>query len=219
MKHFYNIFSIVTIFPGWRRYLQSVYRDAVKDGEKAGIFLNKIGDINCLLCGVSGEITADEFLKNVFSLFPNAKVTIIDLGDKQIQAVNKMVEDNYSSGNITVQKANALDLGFICNDAIDWIDTDGFFSFFDTEQLTELFKEWKRILKKDGVITFRELVTENLFTKAANSIRVIGGGLMLGTKLYPHTIDELVEDFNNLKFRFTRNHTPIPLLDRYCLVN
>ena len=118
-----------------------------------------------------------------------------------------------------VKKANALDLNFIESKTIDWIDTDGFFSFFDRAQLNKLFIEWKRILNDNGFISFRELVSSNPVSMLANKIRALVTLPYMGIKLNLHSMQELREDFQELEFKFKSGRSPFPFLNRYCLIN
>ncbi len=220
MKNFYKKFKIVSKFPLWPSYLKRVYEKTITDSiDLVVIPINKRKNFTCLLCGVSGEITAYEFIKFVLSNNPESKIIIIDLGEEQIQSVKKLVKEKFSDINIDVKQANALNLSFIKDKSIDWIDTDGFFSFFDEKELLSLFKEWKRIIRNDGYITFRELTSHNVISTLANKTRNIASEIYMGIELHLHSLSELEEDFKKLHFQYNRGVSPIPLLDRYCLVN
>jgi len=221
MKNFYRKFQIVSKLPLWTSYLHRVYRDAIQDATKlkAQDALSDKPNFTCLLCGVSGEITAREYLNFVLEIKPKCKIIVIDLGQDQVNSVRQMVKREFPKANIEVKQANALNLNFIGDKSIDWIDTDGFFSFFTEQTLLELFKEWKRILKKDGFITFRELTSDGIVSSLANKLRDRASQVYMGIKLNLHTTNELYRDFEKVKFKFNRNSSPIPLLDRYCLVN
>lgn len=219
MKNFYRKFQLISKFPLWPNYIRWVYKITIDDSALLGTKpITKRNDFTCLLCGVSGEITAREYIKFVFGINQKAKIVIIDIGKEQINSVQKLVKNNFPQANITIKRANALDLSFIKNKSLDWIDTDGFFSFFDKKQLLELFKEWKRMLRDDGYITFRELTSHGPISKAANILRDKVSQAYMDTKLHLHTLDELISDFRKLKLKYSRGRSPIPLLDRYCLV-
>lgn len=218
MKSFYKKFEIFSHLPFWRPYLRIVYFKAFADSSSFGISpLEKRENFTCLLCGVSGEITADEFIKFVLGKIPNSKIIIIDIGDEQIQSVNNLVKNMYPNENIVIRQANALDLNFIEGKTIDWIDTDGFFSFFDEAQLRGLFKEWKRILKDDGFITFRELISSGSMSSTANRLRALFSRIYIGINLNLHSQKELLKDFNEFELLYNTGRSPIPLLDCYCL--
>lgn len=220
MRDFYQKFKIVSTFPFWPNYLKWVYKKTITDSTDLGVTpLNKRKNFTCLLCGVSGEITANEFIKFVLSNNPGSKIIIIDLGEEQIQSVKKLIKEKFSDINIDVKQANALNLNFIKDKSIDWIDTDGFFSFFDEKELLSLFVEWKRIIRSDGYITFRELTSHNVISTLANKTRNITSEIYMGIKLHLHSLSELEENFKKLHFQYSRGISPIPLLDRYCLVN
>jgi len=219
MKNFYRKFQLISRFPLWLNYIRWVYKKTIDDCVSLGCKpINKRGSFACLLCGVSGEITANEYFKFVLGINPKAKIWIIDLGKDQVKSVQKLVEDKYSQADIKVMKANALSLSFIKSKSLDWIDIDGLFSFFDEKQLLELFQEWDRILKNDGYITFRELTSHNPVSKNANILRDKVSQIYMSTKLHLHTLDELIRIFEKLNFKHLRGRSPIPLLDRYCIV-
>ena len=173
----------------------------------------------CLLCGVSGEITANEFIKFVLKNNYDCRIIIIDLGQEQIESVKRLVKEKYPGANIFVKQANALKLEFIKDKSIDWIDTDGFFSFFNDRQLQMLFAEWKRILKNDGFITFRELISGGLFFTLANKLRAYVAKLYMGIVLNLHNTEELEQNIKQVGFKSSHSISPIPLLKRYCLIN
>jgi len=219
MKVFYKKFQIFSKFPFWPNYLRWVYSKAIQDASALGaISISKRKNFTCLLCGVSGEITAKEFIEFVLKMNSKSKIIIIDLGEEQIQSVKRLVKKHFANSDIQIKQANALDLGFIKDKSIDWIDTDGFFSFFDEEQLLSLFKEWKRILRNDGFITFRELMSDGIISILANKMRDQVSQSYMGIKLYLHSSPELEKDLNEVGFKYSRSNSPIPLLDRYCLV-
>ena len=221
MKNFYRKFQVVSKFPLWPHYLRQVYKDAIRDATKlkAQDAILDNPNFTCLLCGVSGEITAREYVNFVLKIKPQSKMIIIDLEHDQVNSVKQLVEKEFPSANVKVRQANALNLSFISDKSIDWIDTDGFFSFFNEQNLLALFREWKRILKKDGFITFRELTSHGLISSIANKLRDLASQLYMGVKLNLHSTDELYKDFEKVKYRFSRGTSPLPLLDRYCLVN
>ena len=220
MKDFYKKFKIISTFPLWPNYLKWVYKKTITDSIELGVIpLNKRKNFICLLSGVSGEITANEFIKFVLSNNPESRIIIIDLGGEQVQNVKKLVKEKFFDKNIDVKQANALNLSFIKNKSVDWIDTDGFFSFFDEKELLSLFKEWKRIIRNDGYITFRELTSHNVISTLANKTRNIISEIYMGIELHLHSLSELEENFEKLHFQYRRGVSPIPLLDRYCLIN
>ena len=220
MENFYSKFQVISKFPLWPNYLRRVYEKTISDADKLDVVpITNRENFRCLLCGVSGEITAKEYINFVNRKNPNGHITIVDLGKNQIESVKNFVDKNYPGHDIEVKQANALDLSFIESKSVDWIDTDGFFSYFNKNQLLDLFIEWKRILKDDGYITFRELTTEGFFSTIANRVRDRVSKVYMGVSLNLHTIDELIEDFKKTNFSYSRGKSPIPYLHRYCLVN
>lgn len=219
MKNFYKRFQLISGFPLWPNYLRWVYEKTISDSTSVSITpLRKRKSFTCLLCGVSGEITANEYIKFVLSINPKARIIIIDIGKEQIGSLKKLISNNFSEANITVRQANALNLDFITDKSLDWIDTDGFFSFFDNKQLLELFKEWKRMLKNDGYITFRELISHGFISTIANKLRAYVAKMYMGIELHQHNTEELEHSIKQVGFKSKHGISPIPLLDRYCLI-
>ncbi len=220
MKDFYNKCRALWTLPLWPYYLRWVYKHAFLDALNFNVLANnKALNFTCLLCGVAGEITANEFISFVLKYKPHSKIIIIDIGKEQIKSVQKLVKDKYPHSDIVIKQENALNLRFIKNKSINWIDTDGFFSFFDENQLLQLLKEWKRILRNDGFITFRELTSHGFTSKFFNTIRCKIIKSYLKIIPHPHTSIELENNFQKLHYKFSRKNTPIPLFERYCLVN
>jgi SAM-dependent methyltransferase len=220
MKNFYKKFQIISKFPLWPNYLRQVYSNTNKDSAHLNVPpIQQRQHPYCLLCGVSGEITAKEYLDYVLKMNPQSKIMIIDLGKEQVQSIKRLVQNSFPTSAIEVRQANALHLDFIKKNTIDWIDTDGFFSFFDEKQLEALFIEWKRILRKDGFITFRELTSHDPVSAFANRMRDKTSRLYMGIRLNLHSTNELYKDFKKVGFQYSHNRSPILLLDRYCLVN
>jgi ubiquinone/menaquinone biosynthesis C-methylase UbiE len=218
MQNFYKRFKTITRLPFWRPYLKKVYKLSQEDAENLGIKpISKRKKFTTLLCGVSGEITAEEYTDFVLGINPDAKIIIIDLGNEQIKSIKRLVSLKYIYANIIIKQANALNLSFIKDNSIDWIDTDGFLSFFDAEMLFSLFSEWKRILKKDGYITFREIISVGLISWSVNYLRKAVSLFYINTNLYIHNKKELLHNFSKLKFKYSVHRSPVPLLNRYCL--
>lgn len=218
---YYKNFRIVIGTPLWRVYLKWVYPISIKDFEKLGFnpdFQKKY--FKALLCGVGNEMTADEFIKFVFSKNKQAKIYIIDLGEEQIAAVKKLVEQKYQGANIIIKRIDALDLEMMIKPkSIDWIETDGLFEFFDYESLEKLLKIWKNILKEDGFITTRANSTKGTIDRLLDSIKVLLGRVWLGVTAYTHTRQRLHKLFKSSGFSFVQGSTPLLTYKRYSLVN
>ena len=219
MKNFYKKFRLITTLPFWSSYLRTVYRQTVQDSLDLGIIsITKRKNPTILLCGVSGEITANEFITFILKNNRDSNIIVIDLGQEQIDSVKRLVKEKFSNANIYIKRANALNLGFITDKSIDWIDTDGFFSFFDDKQLQELFKEWKRILRDDGFITFRELISRGFISTIANKLRAYIAKTYMGIELHLHSKEKLEHCIKQVGFTSRRGISPIPLLDRYIMM-
>jgi len=219
MKNFYKIFGLITKLPFWRNYLHTSHQRGFEDLKKMAV-MPKFKDSNftALQCGTAGEITTDEFLKSVLNQNQNAKIIIIDLGEEQIASVKKLIFNKYSNKQIKARQANALDLSFIPNESVDWIETDGFLAFFDKNILPKLLKEWKRILKDDGFITFRDFASSTVFEKIIDEARIVLAKHTVKANLTRRTKKEMDNFFSSAGFKFSFERTLIPGFYRYCLV-
>ncbi len=218
LNNFYIDFQLVTHFPIWRYYLRWCYKQTIIDSQKAKLkSIHERIRPTCLLCGASGEITAEEFIKFTLKQNLNSNINIIDIGEQQVKKILEIVLKKYTDHKITVKKVNALNLSFIQNNSVDWIDTDGFLGFFNYDELIGLFKEWKRILKDDGYITFREIIRESLFTSIADSVRNFLSKNYMKIVLNKHTLKEFNGIVNQTGFTYYKEKSIIPGFQRYCL--
>ena len=174
-------------------------------------------DFTTLLCGTSGEITTDEFIKSVYSVNPKAKIIIIDLGKEQIDSVIKLINRSYTSKNIIIKQADALNLDFIPTSTIDWIETDGFFCFFDEKTLPLLLFEWKRVLKNNGFVTFRDFATTTSFGRFIDWLRMKVTKTFVKFDLNRRSKKIMDKTFSDAGFKFISKRTFIPDFYRYCL--
>src|SRR5260370_22635612 len=101
MNNYYNRFKLVTkIFP-WRYWIRWAYGQCIKDLKILNSNLDyKKKDFTCLLCGVSGEVTADEFIMLALSKNPHIKIKIIDYAEEQVNAVKVLVQNKYKDIDI-----------------------------------------------------------------------------------------------------------------------
>lgn len=203
----------------WRPYLRWAYGQGIKDLTRLSrsvIFTQK--EFTCLLSGVGGEITADEFISFVLKKNKNAKVYVIDLGKEQTRAVKWLVSKKYYGYDVHVQEANAMDLSFLKTSSVDWIETDGLLEYFDEHSLNKLLEEWKRILKDTGFITIREFASEGAVGNTIDKFRVWIGKTYLGVKFYVYTKKSLESIFRKNGFRFASGKSPYPSYVRYTLI-
>lgn len=219
MKNFYKRFGLITKLPFWRHYLHTSHLRGFEDVKKMGV-MPKFQDSNftALQCGTAGGITTNEFLKSVFNQNQNAKVIIVDLGEEQIASVKKLVSKKFDNKQIQVRQTNALNLSFISDNSVDWIETDGFLAFFDRDALPKLLKEWKRILKDDGFITFRDFASSTFFEKLIDAARIALAEYSVSANLTRRTKTEMDSFFSNSGFKFNFSKTLIPGFYRYCLI-
>lgn len=219
MKNFYKRFGVITKLPFWRHYLHVSHVRGFEDAKKLGIKPKiKNSRFTALQSGTAGEITTDEFLKTVYRNDKNAKAIIIDLGEKQISSVKKLVHENYPDKHIEVRQVNALDLHFISDKSIDWIETDGFLAFFDQNTLPQLLKEWGRILKDSGFITFRDFASSTFIERLIDKSRIALAKQTVSADLTRRTKIEMDSAFSNAGYKFKFSKTLIPGFYRYFLI-
>lgn len=218
---YYQNFGIVLGNPLWRVYLRWAYKTCGADLEKIGFKPNfSKKDFTALLCGVGNENTADEFIKFVIAKNLKGKIIIIDIADKQIDAVNRLVKDKYSNINIKVKQIDALKLNtFLEKNSVDWIETDGFPEYFNHVSLIKLLSVWKTILVKNGFITFRDCVTEGFLEHLADRFRIWIAKVWLGITVYSHSKKEMKTLFDSFRFKYIEGLTLLPTFRRYSLVN
>jgi len=216
---YYRKFRIVIGTPLWRLYLRWAYKKCVCDVKKLDFYPDFIKkDFTCLLCGVGNETTADEFIKFVTERNPSPKIIIIDIGDEQIAAVKKLIAKKYLNLNIKVKKINALRLKtFIKKNTIDWIETDGFFEYFDDKSLKKLLLIWKELLTKDGFITTRACSSHGLIDQIIDKSRIWLGKVWIGVTLYPHDRKKLRNLLKETGFKYFKGLTGLPTFKRYSI--
>lgn len=219
MSYYLN-FRLVIGTPLWRLYLRWAYKKCIDDFSKLNFSPDfKKQSFTCLLCGVGNETTADEFIKFTIQRNKKAKIIIIDLGEEQVHAVNKLIQKKYSSLNIVVKQINALALDtYFKKDSIDWIETDGFLEYFDKDSLYKLLITWYKLLKQKGFITLREPASQGKMEEIIDMLRIWIGKVWLGVTLYLHNKKELTSLFKKSGFIYNENTTFIPTFNRYSLI-
>jgi hypothetical protein len=216
---YYKKFKLISRTFFWRGYLRWAYQKCIDDLARLGRTANfQTGSFTTLLCGVSGEITADEYIYFVLKRNPKAKIVIIDYADEQIGAIRNLVEQKYPHANITIEKADALDLAFIPDHSVQWIETDGFIEYFDKSNLEKLLTEWRRVLSTDGFITTREFAGSGFPGYLADISRLWVGKTYLGVTFYRHTRKQLEESFKNIGLQFVSGPSPFATYRRYTLI-
>ena len=219
-KNYYKRFGVVLRNPLFSVYLRWAYEQGLRDVESLGIQpnFNKMG-FSCLLSGCGNEQTADTFIQFMIQRNKNAKIYIIDLGDEQIQAIQKLVALKYNDFSIEVHKLTALDLARIINPkSLDWIETDGFMEYFDHQSLKKLLQIWHLLLKKDGFITTRDCVSEGKLTQVADFFRINTANLWLGVKLFAHTKQDFENLFHTIGFKHFFGNTWLYTYRRFALI-
>lgn len=219
-NQYYHRFKFIIGTPFYGLFLRWAYDQCINDLDKLGLTpdFNK-KDFTCLLCGCGHEQTADVFIQFIVNRNPKAKIIIIDIGNYQIEAIKKLVKKKYKKLNIMIKQIDALKLNtFIKNDSIDWIETDGFLSYFDLKSLNNLFTLWHDLLKKDGFITIREIALEGFIGKIGNPVKIWVGKYLFDVTLYSNYKHELLSIFNKSGFKYTKGLTPIPFFLRFSFI-
>lgn len=216
---YYHRFQLITSLFFFRAYLQWAYAQGIRDAYSLGVPVKlEKKSFSCLLCGVSGEITAKEFIQFVFSKNKYAHITIIDMGTQQVSAIKKLVQEKYADKHISVRKINALSLQkHFSPQSFDWIETDGFIEYFDKENLAKLLKQWKLILKRNGFITTRDFASTPPFGWIVDFLRYHFIKHYLTLTGYIHTKKELDRIFLEHNFTLHCGNTPLPTFRRYIL--
>ncbi len=217
---YYKRFQLVTHFFLWPRLLAWFYRKGMDDVKSLGLKpdFNK-EDFSCLLCGVSGEITAEVFINFVISKNKQANIIIIDLGEEQVAAVQSLVNRKYKDHNISVKQMNVLDISkHFKPNSFDWIETDGLVEYLDKPGIQSLLTQWKALLRPGGFITTRDFASSSIPGRLLDKFRMWFMKNYLTLNGYVHTKQELDEAFRKIGFIFNSGPTPIPTFKRYALI-
>jgi SAM-dependent methyltransferase len=216
----YNLFQVVSHNPLFHYYLRWAYSQGIKDIVKTGNkidFLKK--NFTVLQCGTSGEITSEEFIKFVLRKNKKAKIYILDIGQRQIKAINNLVRTKYRNYNIKTLKINALDVcKYIRCQSVDLIETDGFLEYFSQKDLPKLLLSWKKLLTKDGFVITRVPTVRNRLEDFLYKRVLWVGRTFFGTDVYQYSDADLKKIFQKTGFRFVEGPTPLVFVLRRFLL-
>lgn len=204
---YYHRFGFVLKNPIFHWYIRNAYRQGVASLKNL-VFTPNFGKegFTALLCGVGNEGTADEFIKFNLEKNPTAKIRIIDLGQEQVEAVQRLVKEHYSNLDIEVKQLNASDLEtYLPPESLDWIETDFLFLFFDNPSLKNLISIWSHLLRPDGFITTRTFTPENRFESSLIQYALDLGEIWLGAKFHLQNQKELETMFSQNNLAFTED--------------
>ncbi len=188
--------------PIWAFYLKKAYESNIPDLKKSNF--NPIissQNFTALLCGTAGSTTSKTFARYIFSRNPKTKLIILDKGDEQIEDSKKTLNSLFPSKNIIYLCEDALKTS-LPRESIDYIETDGLFEFFSYKDLGKLLKEWDRILKDNGFITFRAYTNYSWFTLFFDKIKLFVGNKFLSVKVYAHSKKNLEKILNQSNFKW-----------------
>lgn len=217
---YYSKWGTIIGSPIFQRFLRRNYELGVSDLALFNKSLSfKRSNFTCLLCGVGNKETARTFIQFVTHRNSQAKIIIIDLGEEQIQEVNKLVRQSFSQYQIEIKRMDALNLlSWLEKSSIDWIETDGFLEFFSDSKLAQLLSIWYSLLKKDGFITLREPASNSGFGSLIDSFRIKIAMWWLSIQIYLHTMQSLNKQFDSAGFQYATFPTIVPTFRRYTLI-
>ena len=198
---YYTRFKIISYNPFWKIYLRWAYQKCIDDFQKINYKANffKKG-FTALLCGTSGEVTSTEFVSFVLSKNPKARIIILDIAPKQLERSRIVLSKKFPNAKIKYIQADAKNIP-LKDESIDYIETDGILEYFSKGDMNILFKEWSRVLKKNGFVTLRDFATNSLLGRIVDKIRLFVGKKYLGVTLYQHLLDNITNAIKNGKFK------------------
>lgn len=145
-----------------------------------------------LLCGTGSALTTVTFINFVHQRNPNAKIFVLDLSSHPLMSSKKKLSERKEEfpykKNVSFIQADAVEMPFF-NDSFDWIETDSFLQFFPSSEKPMVFAEWRRTLKKGGVVTTREPVTKHDTEEIRREHEALNKSY--GVQMYRTTIDEV----------------------------
>mgnify|MGYP001598287550 FL=1 len=149
------------------------------------------------MCGTGSPTTTLEYTNHARRYNPDVQITVLDLS---VCRLYRSKEKLGQVPSINYVQTDTIHLPFDDN-SFDRVETDRLLQFFSTEEKKWVIAEWKRILKRGGVITTREhLVTpSNAGEKVLDDIFKLSLR-KLGVKTYPTTTVELENIFSELGF-------------------
>lgn len=216
---YYKRFKFFTENKYWEKYLQWAYPTCLNDLSRLHFKPDlAVEGFTALLCGTSGETTALNFAKFVLSHNKRAKIIILDISESQITQSRTALKNVYPNADIKCIIADALHTG-LESESINYIETDAFFEFFNSDELTLLLIEWKRILKMDGFATTRAFASDTFLEKRLDFIRVLVAHRYLKIGIYVHHLDGILNAISNSGLKFVQGgHAYCPTFKRFSLL-
>jgi len=219
-EKYYSRFKIVSHNLFWKIYLRWAYKKCIEDLKKVSHDFNfSKKDFTALLCGTSGDVTSQEFVKFVFSKNPNAEVRILDVSLTQLEKSKEVLSEKFLNAKIRYILSDAKATQ-IEDNSIDYLETDGLLEYFSKEDIYLLFKEWKRILKIDGIITLRAFASSSFWGRIIDRIRLFISKQYLGVTLYAHSLKHILGVVKKTEFSVIQGgNTFCPTFKRFSLYN
>lgn len=217
---YYTEWGKVIGTPHFQKFLRKNYELGLADLKSLGHkspFTKSV--VHCLLCGVGNAATAKTFITFVIEQNPQAKITIIDLGEEQFHHVRALVTSEFPNPDITVKQMDALRLKDVVKDgSVDWIETDGFLEFFDDKQLRKLLSIWYDLLDSSGYISIREPASNGLFGSIIDWWRIRVAWWWVKIRIHNHTLADLDRLFSEAGFKHCSEPTSVPTFRRFTMV-
>ena len=173
--------------PGLAAYLRRVYRACEEDFSRLGL-RPRLGRV--LLCGTSGETTSTAFAAHVLSRNPEARITILDLGQPQVRSSRQAISRLLPGARVDYLVADATRMP-LRDGSFDLVDTDFLLIYLSPERLRALFSEWRRILADGGALSFRALLTRSPASRAGSRLMNAWCRHALGAPGYSHSAREV----------------------------
>ncbi len=152
----YWLYELLSVPLLHRRYLRGVYHSTLLEADATGWSRFTLVEPKFLLCGVGAAHTAVEFVLHARTHFPDSQITLLDIREHVLEkAINDLRKGGLTDmSGIKVMAKTAIK-SKLESISYDWIETDHFFQFFDSEEMRGLVLEWHRLLKPSGIVTTR----------------------------------------------------------------
>jgi len=91
------------------------------------------------------------------------------------------------------------------------------FEFFDNYSIRKLLNVWKNLLTKDGFITTTATSSRWKLQEYFDKLKIWVGKVWLGVIVYPHTRNQMRENFKKAGLKFVEGPAIIPYFKRYSM--
>lgn len=217
-KSYYKRMQIITSNPIWKKYLSWAYQKCIDDFRKISFQPDFSTDnFTALLCGTSGEVTSEQFLKFIFNKNPEAKIIILDISSEQLEKSKIKLSQKYPHKDIVHLLSDAKHTQ-LNNESVDYIETDGFLEYFNSKNLDLLFNEWKRILRPNGFVTTRAFASSSALGRLIDKLRIFAAKHYLGVEIFSHSIQSMTKSIRNAGLNHVQGGgTLVPTFKRFSM--